>query len=125
MLILLPILLSEDQSLFEIALPLVMGVFSYYLFKKMAWDLCDEVYDYGSHLLFKKAGKEQRVYFKDVKNINYSYMTSPERVEIDTRKEGEIGSTLVFTPPYRFKFNPFKKDPLITELIERIDRYRN
>ena len=83
----------------------------------------DAVYDEGDSLLFRKGGKEQRVALKDIININYTHMNSPERVVVQTRTDGAIGKELVFNPPMRF--NPFSRNPIITELIERIDRARN
>jgi hypothetical protein len=49
-----------------------MAVFGFALFKKMIWDLADEVYDEGYSLLSLKSGKEQRVLLKDIININYA-----------------------------------------------------
>src|SRR5262245_38404205 len=34
--------------------PLVMAAFGYFLFRKLVWDLADEVRDAGTHLLVRK-----------------------------------------------------------------------
>ena len=86
------------------------------LFRKMVWDLADEVYDHGESLEFRKGTKTQRILLKEIINIDYSHMSSPERVVIHTRNEGAIGKELAFSLPMRF--NPFSKKPLVRQLIE-------
>jgi len=103
--------------------PIIMIVFGFALFKKMAWDLADEVFDEGNSLKSRKGRKEQRVELKGIININYAHLSSPERVVIHTRTEGAIGKELAFNPPMRF--NVFSKDPIVMELIERVDSARN
>jgi len=110
------------ESIIFLAIPIVMAIFGYVLFKKMVWDLADEVYDEGDSLKFIKGNKEQRIALKDIKNINYTHMASPERIVIQTRVEGSIGKELAFTPPFRF--NMFSKSPIVAELIERVDNVR-
>ncbi len=100
-----------------------MAVFGFALFRKMVWDLADEVYDRGDALIFRKSGKEQQVNLSEIINIDYTHMSSPERVVIHVRTEGPIGKELAFNLPMRF--NPFSKDPLVRELIERVDNAKN
>lgn len=114
---------AAKESLMFLFVPIFMAIFGFFIFKKLLWDLADEVYDEGESLLFHKGGKEQRVHLKDIINISYAQMSSPERVILQVRSEGDIGKELVFNPPMRF--NPFSKNPIITELIERVDRARN
>ena len=114
---------AVSESLMFLVVPIFMAVFGFIFFKKLLWDLADEVFDEGDSLLFRKGDKEQRVLLKDVINVSYAQMNSPERVVLQVRSDGAIGKELVFNPPIRFK--PFTKNPLITELIERVDRARN
>jgi hypothetical protein len=100
-----------------------MAAFGFFLFKKMAWDLADEVYAEGESLLFRKDGKEQIVPLKDIINISYAQMNSPERVVLHLRSGGQIGKELAFNPP--MSFNLFSKNLIIIELIERVDRARS
>ena len=96
----------------------IAGIF---IFRKYAWALCDEVYDLGDALLFRKGRKEQTVNFADILNVNFA--GSPGNVEIQARHEGEIGKLLSFNLPFRTNF--FSRDPLIDDLIARIDHARN
>ena len=115
---------SEFESiLVSIGFLTFMGFMGFMLFKKMAWDLADEVYDNGDSLVFRKGRIEQIVCLKDIINIDYTHMGSPERVVLHTREKGEIGNELAFSLPMRFNF--FKKDPYVRELIERVDESKN
>lgn len=113
----------EVKSGIYLFIPAVLAVFSYSLFKKIFWSLVDEVYDEGDSLIFKKGKNEQRVALKDINNVVHTKMSSPERVAIKTTTDGPIGKELTFILPFRF--NPFAKNPTVTELIERIDSTRN
>jgi hypothetical protein len=112
----------EDSVMF-IVMPVIMAVFGYFLFKKMIWDLADEVYDLGDELIFRKGNVEQRVHLRDIVNIDCAQMSSPERIVVNVRNEGPLGKELVFNPPLRLL--PFTRNPIIRELIERVDRARN
>ncbi|MES9945194.1 MAG: hypothetical protein ABW080_09590 [Candidatus Thiodiazotropha sp.] len=114
---------ATDESPMFLAIPIFMAIFGYFLFKILVWDLVDEVYDLGDELLFRKGSKEQRVNLRDVVNIDYARMSSPEHIVVNVRNEGPLGKELVFNPPMRFF--PFSRNPLIQELIERVDRARN
>ena len=107
----------------SVVMPVFMAIFGFFFFRKFIWDLADEVYDEGEFLVFRKGNKEQIVELKDVINISYAQMSSPERVVLQVRSEGAIGKQLAFNAPMRF--NPFLSNSMIIELIERVDRARN
>ena len=102
---------------------MVLAIFGYILLKKLVWDLADDVYDTGEELIFRKGDKEQRVKLKEIINVGHTQMTSPERITIYLRHAGPIGKELVFNPPMRL--NLFSTNPLVLDLIERIDRERS
>lgn len=114
---------AVESSPMFLVMPIIMTIFGYALMKKMVWDLADEVFDNDHELIFRKSGKEQRVNLRDIINIDYTHMSSPERVVIHVRSEGAIGKELAFNPPMRF--NPFSKNPVVRELIERVDNAKN
>jgi hypothetical protein len=103
-------------------MPIIMAIFGYFIMKKLVFDLVDKVYDEGPTLLFRNKGKEVRVNLKDIRNVSYSTMVSPHRVTLSIRYKTELGDELSFSPP--MSFIPFKKNPDIEELIDRIDRAR-
>lgn len=115
---------ADAESLLFVILSLfLMAVFGYVIFKKMIWDLADEVYDEGISLLFIRDRKRHRVYLREIMNISYSQMQSPERITIHLRTESPFGKEIAFIPPMRL--NPFSKSPVFSELIERVDRAKS
>jgi hypothetical protein len=111
---------AADVMIFVV--PAFLTVVGYFIMKNLVFDLIDEVYDEGSSLLFKNKGKSVRVNLTDIKNLSYSVMVNPPRVTISLRQKTEFGDELSFSPPA--SLIPFKKNPDITELIDRIDRAR-
>lgn len=111
---------NADVMIFVV--PVFMAVIGYFIMKNLVFDLMDEVYDEGSSLLFKNKGRTVRVNLTDIKNVSYSVMVNPPRVTISLRHKTEFGDELSFSPPAGLI--PFKKNPDIKELIDRIDRAR-
>ena len=103
----------------------LVGVFkalSSIFFRNLLFDLVDEAWDAGDHLLFKNKGIEERVRLVDVMNVSYSVLTSPPRVTILLRIPSRLGREITFSPPALWI--PFKKSPIIDELIQRVDNAR-
>lgn len=117
------IIMFGESSKLEVLFPIIMMVAGYLLFKYIAWDLCDEVFDHGDYLLFRKGDNEQKVWLKDIMNISYAHLSSPERIVIYTKSSGTIGNELAFRLPNRLNF--FAKSPIVRELVERVDNARN
>jgi len=112
-----------EQSIMVVIVPIFMAFFGFFLFKKLFWILADEVYDEGDSLLVRKGDKEQRVWLKDIINVSYSHLQSPERIVLQSRTDGAIGKELAFIAPVRLKL--FSKNPMVVELISRIDQAKN
>ena len=102
--------------------PVAMAVFGYALFRKLLFDLVDEVWDDGDALVVKNSGTEERVPLKNIVNVGFSTMINPERVTLTLREPGRFGKEITFSPPRRFL--RFARSPIIGELIERVDRAR-
>ena len=103
-------------------MPLVMIVFGYFLMKKLVFDIVDEVLDAGDALVVRNGGQEERIALSDIKNISYSTLMNPPRVTLSLRRPTVFGDTVSFCPPARFV--PFATNPLIRELIDRVDEAR-
>jgi hypothetical protein len=89
------------------------------------FDLVDEVWDDGDALVVRNAGTEQRVPLRNIINIGYSLLTNPERVTLTLRDAGPLGREVTFMPMRRpFSFRWLSRNPIIDELIERVDRAR-
>lgn len=102
--------------------PAIMAVFGFLLFRRLIFDLVDEVWDDGDALVVKNAGMQERVPLRNIMNIGYSTMTNPPRVTLTLREPGAMGKEITFSPPPRFL--GFSRHPIIGELIERVDRAR-
>ena len=48
-------------SLFAIIVPVLMGIFGYFMLKKMVWDLADEVLDAGDSLVVRFGKEQERI----------------------------------------------------------------
>ena len=95
------------------------------LYRKLIFDLVDEVWLDGDQLLVKNRGQQGRTALTDVININASTMTNPRRITVMLRTDSRFGRNVTFIPasPVRF-MGTFKPDPMAAELIERVDALR-
>ena len=112
---------SEPKWPFVI-MPFVMAGFGYFLMKKFVFDLMDEVYDAGDCLIVKNGGQQEQINLKDIKNVNYIEMSNPPRVTLSLRRETAFGHEVSFSLPA--SWFPFKKNPEIQRLIDRVDEAR-
>jgi hypothetical protein len=98
------------------------AAFSYFLLKKMVFDLADEVFDAGDSLIVRFGSEQERILLSQIINVSYSYVTNPARVTLTLRTPGRFGKEITFMPPQRFI--PFAKSPIVADLIDRIDAAR-
>jgi hypothetical protein len=122
-------LLASRRSHFEaiptLAVPVIMIIVGYTLFRRLILDLSDEVWDDGDALLVKNAGAEERVALWNIINIGYSMFTNPERVTLTLREAGPLGKEITFMPlSAGFSFRWLSRNPIIDELIQRVDEAR-
>jgi len=103
-------------------IPIAGMVVGYFLMKKLLFDLVDEVWDDGDTLLVKNRGVEARIASADIKNVGYSQWTNPPRVTLSLRQPSVFGDKVTFSTPVRLV--PFTTNPIINELIDRIDAAR-
>lgn len=102
--------------------PLVMAVFGYVLFRKLLFDLVDEVYDLGDTLLVRNKGMEVHIPLTNIINVSASTFTNPPRITLRLREPCDLGKDISFMVPT--SFNPFKRNTLANELADRIDSFR-
>lgn len=107
-----------------LAMPVLMAIIGFVVMKKFVWDLVDEVYDGGDYLLVRKASEEERVPLNNIMNVNASINANPPRVTLRLVKPGKFGSEVTFTPRTKMSFLPFRKNPIVEDLIVRVDRAR-
>lgn len=95
------------------------------LFKRLIWDLVDEVEDHGDYLLVRNRGDEERIALANIMNISASTFINPPRVTLRLVKPGRFGSEVTFSPAKRFSLNPFATHPIVDDLVERAHRARS
>jgi hypothetical protein len=101
----------------------IMMVFGYFFFKHLLLDLVDEAWDAGDHLVFKNKGIEESVRLENIVNVSYSVLTNSPRVTITLRTPSRLGKEITFSPP--ISIIPFKKSPIVDDLIQRVDNARH
>jgi hypothetical protein len=106
------------------AMPLAMGVIIYAVLRRLVFDLADEVVDEGDALRVRFGRDETRIGLAEIINISYSGMTNPKRITLTLRSAGRFGREITFSPQQRLFSSPFRTDPLVSELIERVDAAR-
>ena len=111
----------EESPVFLI-IPIAMMIFGYFLMKKLAWDLMDEVLDYGDYLTIKYNGEEDIIHLNNVMNVSASTNQNPPRITLRLRVPGKFGEEVAFSPVSEFSLSPFKKNAIAEDLIIRVDR---
>jgi hypothetical protein len=104
--------------------PLFMLVIGYALMRTLVLDLADEVLDEGDALRVRFGREEERIALADIINVSYAGLTNPPRVTLTLRDPGRFGKEVTFSPRQSFLSPFFKRNPMISELIERVEATR-
>lgn len=115
---------GQKLPLITLIIPIAMMAFGFVLMKVLIFDLADEVFDEGDHLLVKFGKREEKIYLSNIKHLNMTIMTNPKRITLTLREPCAFGTKVSFSPITPFSFNPVKPNPIAEELIERIDQSR-
>jgi hypothetical protein len=107
-----------------LVMPCFMALFGFFLMKKLVWNLMDEVYDCGDTLLVKNGDVEERISLTNVMNVSASTNMNPPRITLRLVRPGRFGSEVAFSPPSKLSLNPFSKNPVVEDLIVRVDKAR-
>ena len=102
-----------------------MAIFSFFIMKKLIFDLVDEVLDAGDALVIRNGDREERVALSDIVNVSYAQLTNPPRVTLSLRNPTQFGDRVTFCAPVRLSpLAAFSPNPIIDELIQRVDAAR-
>ena len=107
-------LFTRQRSPAFLIVPLIMMGIGYFMMKKLMFDLVDEVWDDGHALVVKNGGRDERIAFTDIKNVNYSPFVNPPRVTLSLRRQTSFGDQITFCAPVRFI--PLTTSPVVTAL---------
>ena len=114
-----------EAAVMLVAMPMAMMLFGFLLFRKLMWDLVDEVYDCGESLLVRNRGREERISLSNVMHVNVSTMMNPTRITLRLDKPSRnFGGEIAFAPETPPTINPFAKNRIGEDLVARVDRAR-
>ncbi|HEV2229825.1 MAG TPA: hypothetical protein VGR86_12805 [Steroidobacteraceae bacterium] len=102
----------------------VAGVIIYVVLRRLVFDLADEVVDEGDALRVRFGEDEERIPLAEIVNLSYSGITNPPRITLTLRTAGRFGREVSFSPQQSFLSPLFRPNPLVNDLIERVDAAR-
>jgi hypothetical protein len=105
-------------------MPFVVGVIIYVVLRRLVFDLADEVVDEGDALRVRFGEEEERIPLAEIINVSYSGITNPPRLTLTLRTAGRFGREVTFSPQQSFLSPLFRPNPLVNDLIERVDAAR-
>jgi hypothetical protein len=106
-------------------LPLLVLMPAFYLvLRKVVWDLADEVWDGGDHLVVKMGSDSETVALSNIMNVSASTLVNPPRITLRLVNPGRFGREISFSPPRNSLFKPFARNAVADDLIERVHRAR-
>ena len=106
------------------AAPLAVAIIVYVVLRKLVFDLADEVWDEGDALRVRFGEDEERIPLAEVINVSYSGITNPPRITLTLRTAGRFGREVTFSPQQSFLSPLFRTNPLVADLIARVDATR-
>ena len=105
--------------------PVFMVVIGVVVFKRLIFDLADDVWDEGDALVVRKGGDECRIYLENIMNVSSSTAANPPRITLTLREPCKLGKDIIFSPRRRSFFSSFyTMHPVARELMERVDAAR-
>jgi hypothetical protein len=104
--------------------PAAVMVIVYGVLKKLVFDLADEVIDEGDALRVRFGAEEERIPLGEIINLSYAGLTNPPRITLTLRTAGRFGREVSFSPQQRFLSPLLRPNPLVADLIERVDAAR-
>lgn len=107
-----------------LVMPFVVGVIIYAVLRRLVFDLADEVWDEGDALRVRFGEEQERIPLAEIINVSYSGITNPPRLTLTLRAAGRFGREITFSPQQPFLSPLFRPNPLVNDLIERVDAAR-
>ena len=104
--------------------PIAATVIGYFVMKRTVFNLVDEVWDGGDFLLVRNKGQEDRIPLENIVNVNYTMLGNNRRATLKLRTPSRLGSEVAFMPVAPSWRLSFVKNPILEELIDRVDAAR-
>ena len=103
---------------------ILVAILLAFIYPRLVWSLADEVYDGGDYLLVKRGRIEDRIAFSDIMNVGVTTMVNPPRITLRLARRSKFGDEIAFSPQRTPTLNPFARNPIADNLIERADAAR-
>ena len=113
------------EHLMFLVVPLFMAPTGYFMMKHFIWDLVDEVHDHGDYLMIRERDDEFRIDLADVMNVSVVSYMNPPRVTLRLITPTALGTEVSFSPIRPFTINPFAKNQIAEDLIDRVHSARS
>ncbi len=105
--------------------PVFVLAVGWFVIRRLVSDLADEVWDEGDALRVRFGPDEERIALADITNIGYTTMVNPARATLTVRNPGRFGKEVTFCPLQQGWLGSLQRtNPLIADLIERVDAAR-
>lgn len=116
--------MPAPEELIFFLVPCLMGIFGFFLFRKLLWDLADEVHDHGDYLVVRRGSETETIRIDNIMNVSASTNINPPRITLRLATPGRFGNEISFSPIKPFSLNMFAKNPIAEDLIVRVDAAR-
>ena len=107
-----------------LGMPILLGLVFYVVLRRLVFDLADEVVDEGDALRVRFGADEERIALGEIINLSYSGITNPPRITLTLRSAWRFGREVTFSPRQSFLSPLFRPNPIVNDLIERVDAAR-
>ncbi len=87
--------------------------------------LAREVWDDGDSLKIVFAHHELRLPLRDISNLSYNGLSNPPRATLSLRHDTVCGREISFLVQRPWSLDPFRRNPIIDDLIQHIDQQRS
>jgi len=104
--------------------PIAATVIGYLVMKRTVFNLVDEVWDGGDFLLVRNKSQEDRIPLENIVNVNYTMLGNNRRATLKLRTASRFGAEVAFMPVAPSWRLSFVKNPILEELIDRVDAAR-
>ena len=111
-----------NHAVVAIIFPLVLAGVGFSIMKKTMDGVADEVLDAGDSLVVRFGHDLEYIQLSNIINVGYTPMAESSRVTLMLRTPSRFGAEISFYVKQRYV--PFGKNPVIAELIQRIDAAR-
>lgn len=105
--------------------PVFMIVIGLILFRRLFWNLADEVIDEGGFLIVRVGRLEERVQIRDIMNVGFTPMINPPRITLRLVDGHVLGREVSFLPKRRLFESAVGENAIANELIERVYALRH